>query len=55
MIALYCRVSTLDQVEEGHSIQEQEERLRKYAESQGWEDVEVYTDPGFSGASLEAD
>ena len=53
MIALYCRVSTLEQAKEGHSIQEQEERLRKYAESQGWEDIEVYTDPGFSGASLD--
>ncbi len=51
-IALYCRVSTQEQAREGYSIEEQVERLTKYAESQGWLNYEVYVDPGFSGASM---
>ena len=52
-IALYARVSTQEQAKEGYSIEEQVERLKKYAESQGWKNVEVFVDPGFSGASLD--
>lgn len=51
-VVLYCRVSTADQAREGYSIDEQIERLTKYAESQGFDNIEVYVDPGFSGASM---
>lgn len=51
--ALYIRVSTQEQASEGYSIDEQKERLTKYAEAQNWTIYRVYSDPGFSGGSLE--
>ena len=50
--ALYVRVSTDSQVE-GYSIEAQIEFLESYLKSQGWDDYEVYMDPGFSGKNLE--
>lgn len=50
-VALYCRVSTREQVN-GYSIDEQIDRLKLYAESQGWKDIKLFVDPGFSGASM---
>ena len=52
-IALYCRVSTAEQAEHGHSIGEQAERLKNYCKSRGWKNYQVYTDAGFSGAKLD--
>ena len=52
MKALYVRVSTDSQVE-GYSIEAQIEFLESYLKSQGWDDYEVYMDPGFSGKNLE--
>jgi len=49
---IYCRVSTTEQAESGYSIGEQENRLRKFAEAQGWLINQCYLDGGFSGASL---
>src|SRR5687767_11661490 len=45
----YIRVSTERQATEGLSLPEQERRIRAYADAQGWELVEVYTDAGISG------
>ncbi len=53
MIALYSRVSTQEQALEGYSIGEQQERLKSFALSFGWKDFKLYTDPGFSGASMD--
>ena len=53
MIALYPRVSTQEQAKEGYSIQEQTERLKKYCDAMGWNDYKVYTDAGYSGASMD--
>lgn len=50
--ALYVRVSTTEQAEHGYSISEQTERLRNYCKAMGWTVYKVYTDPGYSGASL---
>lgn len=50
---LYCRVSSAEQAEEGYSLQEQETRLRAYAQAQGWTVNACYVDPGFSGAKLD--
>jgi site-specific DNA recombinase len=36
-VALYVRVSSQDQAEEGYSIGEKTERLTKYAEAMGWD------------------
>ena len=52
-VALYPRVSTLEQAAEGYSIGEQVERMTKFCEAKGWEIYKVYTDAGYSGASLE--
>lgn len=50
-VAIYVRVSSQEQANEGYSIQEQTERLTKYCEAHGWILVKVYTDPGFTGAN----
>ena len=52
MIALYARVSTLEQTK-GYSIDEQTDRMRKYCEAIGKKDVSVYIDAGFSGSNME--
>ena len=52
-VAGYVRVSTQEQADEGYSISEQQDRLKKYCDAQGWTLVHVYTDPGYSGAKLD--
>lgn len=46
--AIYRRVSTDMQVEEGFSLEAQRMRLNAYVESQGWKIVEDYCDEGYS-------
>ena len=53
MIGCYCRVSTTEQNEKGYSIDEQQERLRLYAEAHGRKDFKMYVDGGYSGASTD--
>lgn len=53
MIAVYARVSTQEQAMQGYSIEEQIDRMRKYCEALGWSSPTVYTDAGFSGASID--
>ncbi len=50
-IALYVRVSTTEQYENGYSIEEQIDRLKSFCAAYGWSDTEIYTDAGFSGAT----
>lgn len=52
-VAIYKRVSTTDQAREGHSLEEQENRLIQYCEIRGYEVYEIYTDAGISGKSTE--
>ena len=52
-VALYPRVSTTEQANEGYSIGEQIERLTKFCEAKGWTIYKTYTDAGYSGASLD--
>ena len=52
-VAIYCRVSTSMQAEDGYSISEQQDKLNKYCEIMGWEVSETYTDAGFSGSNIE--
>ena len=52
-VALYIRVSTLEQALEGYSIEEQKRRLISYCKARGWTIVEILVDPGFSGSNLE--
>ena len=52
-VAIYCRVSTLNQAEDGYSIGEQQDKLNKYCDIMGWEVIKTYTDAGFSGSNIE--
>jgi len=48
---LYARVSTDRQVKEGHSLEDQIQRLSKFARDKSWRILEVYKDGGKSGKS----
>lgn len=52
-VALYVRVSTLSQLEEGYSIEEQKAKLESYCDIKDWHIYKVYTDGGFSGSTTE--
>ena len=45
----YIRVSTDEQAREGVSLENQENKIRAYAESQEWELVRIYREEGYSG------
>jgi len=49
----YVRVSTDEQVAEGISLENQEARVRAYAESQGWELAHLYREEGYSGKIMD--
>lgn len=51
--ALYIRVSTDKQAEDGFSLEAQESRLRSYCDAQGWtvDPAHIYVDAGLSGKS----
>jgi site-specific DNA recombinase len=51
--AIYVRVSTEEQANEGFSIQAQLADLHRYAEIHNMEIVEQYVDEGYSGKSIE--
>lgn len=51
-VAIYTRVSTIEQAEEGYSISEQQDKLKKYCDIKDWKVARVYTDPGFSGSNV---
>ena len=53
LVGIYPRVSTEDQALNGHSIDEQIDRMTKYCDAMGWTIYGVYTDAGFSGASMD--
>lgn len=48
-VAIYIRVSTLHQVEEGFSLTAQEERLKQIAKLNDYKIYKVYADKGISG------
>lgn len=52
-VALYIRVSTTEQAEEGYSIEAQTERLEAYCKARDWLIYQRYIDPGFSGSNKE--
>lgn len=51
-VAIYCRVSTIEQAEEGYSIDEQRRRNIEYCEKEGHEVFKVYEDRGISGKNI---
>jgi DNA invertase Pin-like site-specific DNA recombinase len=48
--AIYTRVSSQKQVDEGHSLDAQRKACEAFAEAKGWTVGKVYTDEGVSGA-----
>jgi len=50
--AIYIRVSTQEQAEQGYSVGEQRERLLAYCKAKGYAVHDVYVDGGFSGSNL---
>ena len=53
IVAIYTRVSTLDQARQGHSLEEQEKRLKAYCEYNGYTVFKIYKEAGISGKSTE--
>ncbi|MFQ4181535.1 resolvase [Clostridioides difficile] len=51
-VAIYCRVSTVEQAEEGYSVDEQRRRCIEYCEKEGHEVFKVYEDRGISGKNI---
>lgn len=52
-VALYVRVSTEGQAEEGYSIEAQKKMLEAFCVSKGYDSFEFYIDPGFSGSNID--
>lgn len=52
--AIYCRVSTKEQAEEGYSIDEQERLLFEYCEKNNYVVYKCYSDKGISGKNITA-
>lgn len=50
--AIYIRVSTEEQAEEGYSLEAQRERLVAYCEAQGWDIADIYADRGHTGRKI---
>ena len=50
--AIYVRVSTEEQAQEGYSIRAQAEKLKAYALIKGWEISDLYSDEGISGKNI---
>ena len=51
--AIYCRVSTKEQVDEGNSLHTQEKLCRDYAIKNGYEIAEVYIEQGESAKTVD--
>ena len=51
--ALYIRVSTQEQAQEGYSIGAQKERLIAFCKAHDWLIADFYVDGGYSGANLD--
>lgn len=51
-VAIYCRVSTTEQAEEGYSIGEQERLLIEYCNKHDYEVFKTYADKGISGKDI---
>lgn len=52
VVAIYCRVSTTEQAEEGYSIGEQERLLMEYCDKNGFDVYKTYADRGISGKDI---
>lgn len=51
-VAIYIRVSTVEQAKEGYSLEAQEAALQHYAAAHGYEVIKVYPDEGISAKDI---
>lgn len=51
-VAIYIRVSTQEQADEGYSIGAQKEKLINYCKAMSWNIYDIYIDGGFSGSNI---
>ena len=51
-VAIYIRVSTLDQAEQGYSLEAQEKTLRRWCGERSYEVFDLYADKGISGKDI---
>jgi len=51
--AIYVRVSTEEQAQEGFSIRAQQQKLKDYARVKDWSIYDIYIDEGISGKNIE--
>ena len=52
LAAIYIRVSTIDQAEDGYSLDAQEKILRKWCDNNGYDVYDIYADRGISGKDI---
>lgn len=52
-VAIYIRVSTLDQAREGYSLEAQEETMRKWCADRHYDIYDLYADRGISGKDID--
>lgn len=52
-VAIYIRVSTLDQAREGYSLEAQERTLRKWCTDRKYQVYDLYADRGISGKDID--
>lgn len=52
LVGCYLRVSTIDQAEEGYSIEQQKDKLKQYCSVKDWSVYKFYIDAGFSGSNI---
>lgn len=52
-IAIYIRVSTLDQAREGYSLEVQKKTLKKWCDDRKYDIFDLYADKGISGKDIE--
>ena len=50
-VAIYVRVSTTAQADEGYSIEEQVDKLTSYCKIKDWSVYDTYIDGGFTGSN----
>lgn len=51
-VAIYTRVSTSMQADEGYSLDEQIDKLKAYCDIKDWTVYKVYSDGGFTGSNI---
>lgn len=52
-VAGYVRVSTTEQAKNGYSVEEQENKIRQYCDLKGYELMQIYSDPGYTGTNYD--